>query len=107
MTNELSKEEPEMTPESSASVKISLDRPEMALLQGGLFVVSVPLNAKGVNKIIALGMVYNALDRLCSLYRDTDKMKAEHEARKRKGDLSLVKKIADIGNGISNLVMGK
>lgn len=68
-----------------AQIQVSTEKPDMALLPGGLFVVSIPLNSKVVNRIISLGWMASATLRLQQIFSDTDAAReryAEEEARK-------------------------
>ena len=84
----------------SAQLQVSLVHPEMAMLQGGLFVIAIPLNSKAVTRVVASGVMAMAVHKLQKVYDEIEANKAAHEARKKVGDLSLTKKLSD---GFNNL----
>lgn len=96
---------PQDTPkaeENSASIKVSTERPEVALLQGGLFVVAIPLNSKVVDRIIAYGALAYAKERLERLFYETDlvKARARQEAHGTEGGI-IAKAKAAIDSAVS------
>jgi len=84
-------------PENAGTLTVSYDKPEMAMLQGGLFVMSIPLNSKGMNRVLATGFAFTALGRLCAIYDDMERLKREHDAKKKPG-LIIAGADAVIGN---------
>ena len=62
--------------------------PEMAMLPGGVFVMSLPMNSKIVTKPLALGWALMGVFRIYEIFNDFERLKREHEARKKKGDLN-------------------
>ncbi len=80
------------------TVKVSVAAPEMAMLPGGVFVMSLPMNSKVVTKPLALGWALMGVFRIYEIFNDFERLKREHEARKKKGALSLLGKV---GAGLS------
>lgn len=81
------KEEPRMI-----GLKTSLDFPQFRVLDGGLLVLTIPLNSKAVNRIIALGMIEDAKQVAIDLYRQMEFIKAKHEMENAKVEQGLVAK---------------
>ncbi len=81
--------------EQEATVKVSMEKPEMGVLPGGLFMASVPINSKNTNRVIALGWMMLALFKVNGIYQDFEDLKKKHQERLKHGDLSLSKRIKD------------
>ena len=92
MTPENNEEKPHGPQENTATVTVSLEKPEMANIQG-LFVMSIPINSKMVNRVVALGFSQLAVFRLNGIYEQMEMLKRENEAKIKKGDLSMLSKI--------------
>ena len=82
------------------TVKVSANEPEMAMLPGGVFVMSIPFNSKGMNKVLALGWTLTAVFRVYEMYNDFERIKREHKSRIKNGDLSMLTKIKEAAGGI-------
>ena len=87
---------PEPDKDNHYSLKTSADAPEMALLPGGLFVMSIPLQAKGITKPISLGWALMGVFRIYELYNDFERLQKEHKSKIIKGDSSMIGKLKNM-----------
>jgi hypothetical protein len=71
----------EQAADNSYHIKTNAETPEMALLPGGLFVVSIPLQSKIVSRPLAMGWIIMALFRLHETYNNLEELAEKHRKK--------------------------
>lgn len=99
-SSQTAKDPQEQAADNSYHIKTSGTEPEMALLPGGLFVMSIPMQAKGMGRAAAMGWAVMALFKLHETYNNLEELAEKHRPKIMKPQPGMVDRIKAAASGL-------